>query len=353
MFCAAGWPKRKQTNMPAPETSSTKITGPQKAAILLVALGDKISGEVMKQLNDEEAKAVGKAIARLEKITPGQTESVLEEFCQLTKQNAGRGGFDYAKRVLSNAFGPEGAKRIADHLPRIEARFNKNMESLQKADPNQLSRFIENEHPQTIALILSHLSPSQAASLLANLPAPLRADVTLRIAQLDRVSPDVVARISIVISEKLKTLGEVKMELRGGPRSVAEILNRMEGSMSDEILSAMQDEQPLVDAIRHFMFTFDDLLLIDSAAMKEVVGKIDRKLLVVALKGTSDQMKSQFLQCMSMRGAEMLKEDMEAAGPVRIRDVETAQQQILAVVRQLESEGTLSLKGGGGAEYVV
>jgi flagellar motor switch protein FliG len=339
--------------MPSTENGSTKITGPQKAAILLVALGDKISGEVMKQLNDEEAKAVSKAIARLEKVTPSQTESVLEEFCNLTRQNGGLGGFDYAKRVLANAFGPEGAKRIADHLPRVGARFNKNMESLQKADPNQLSRFIAGEHPQTIALILSHLSPSQAASLLANLPMPLRSDVTLRIAQLDRVSPDVVARISIVISEKLKTLGEVKMELRGGPRSVAEILNRMEGTMSDEILSNIQDEQPLVDAIRHFMFTFDDLLLIDSMAMKEVVGKIDRKLLVVALKGTSDQLKNQFLQCMSSRGAEMLKEDMEAAGPVRIRDVEGAQQQILAVVRQLESEGTLSLKGGGGSEYVV
>jgi flagellar motor switch protein FliG len=339
--------------MPQTESTSIKITGTQKAAILLVALGDKVSGEVMKQLNDEEAKAISKAIARLDKVTPSQTESVLEEFCQLVGQNGGRGGFDYAKRVLSNAFGPEGAKRIADHLPRIGARFNKNFESLQKADPGQLSRFIENEHPQTIALILSHLSAAQAASLLASLPVALRSDVTLRIAQLDRVSPDVVARISIVISEKLKTLGDVKMELHGGPRSVAEILNRMESAMSDEILASLGDEQPLVDAIRHYMFTFDDLLLIDNMAMKEVVGKIDRKLLVVALKGTSDQMKNQFLQCMSQRGAEMLREDMEAAGPVRIRDVEAAQQQILAVVRQLETEGTLSLKGGGGAEYVV
>lgn len=338
--------------MAATENTSTKISGAQKAAILLVALGDKLGGEVMKQFNDEEAKAVSKAIARLEKVTPSQAEAVLEEFCELAGQNGGRGGFDYAKRVLSNAFGPEGAKRIAEHLPRLGARFNKNFESLQKADPGQLGRFIEGEHPQTIALILSHLSASQAASLLATLPAPLRSDVTLRIAQLDRVSPDVVARISIIISEKLKTLGEVRMELHGGPRSVAEILNRMETAMSDEILSNM-DEQPLVDAIRHYMFTFDDLLLIDSMAMKEVVGKIDRKLLVVALKGTSDQMKNQFLQCMSMRGAEMLREDMEAAGPVRIRDVEAAQQQILAVVRQLESEGTLSLKGGGGSEYVV
>jgi flagellar motor switch protein FliG len=331
----------------------SKIPGAQKAAILLVALGDKISGVVIKQLNDEEVKAVTKAIARLDKVTPTQTETVLEEFCQIAGQSGGRGGVDYAKRVLSNAFGPEGAKRIADHLPRTEVRMTKNLESLQKADPGQLSRFIENEHPQTIALILSHLSASQAAALLATLPMPLRSDVTLRIAQLDRVSPDVVARISIVVSEKLRNLGDVRMELHGGPRSVAEILNRMENALSDEILSSLEDEQLLVDAIRHFMFTFDDLLLIDNMAMKEVVGKIDRKLLVVALKGTSDQMKNQFLQCMSQRGAEMLREDMEAAGPVRIRDVEAAQQQILAVVRQLESEGTLNLKGGAGAEYVV
>jgi flagellar motor switch protein FliG len=339
--------------MPVTESTSTKISGPQKAAILLVALGDKIGGELMKQLNDEEVKAVSKAIARLEKVTPSQTESVLEEFCQMAGTNGARGGFEYAKRVLANAFGPEGAKRIAEHLPKTGGRINKSLESLQKADPTQLSRFIGGEHPQTIALILSYLSASQSASLLANLPMPLRSDVTLRIAQLDRVSPDVVARVSVVISEKLRTLGEVKMELHGGPKSVAEILNRMDATMSDEILASMQDEQPLVDAIRHFMFTFDDLLLIDTMAMKEVVAKIDRKLLVVALKGTSDQMKSQFLQCMSQRGAEMLRDDMEAAGPVRIRDVEGAQQQILEVVRQLESEGVLSLKGGGGSDYVV
>ena len=333
---------------------SNKVTGPQKAAILLVALGDKIGGALMKQLNDDEVKTVTKAIARLEKVTPSQTEAVLEEFCQMTGQDGGfRGGFDFAKRVLASAFGPEGAKRIAEHLPRMDMRNNKNLAALQKADPNQLTRFIENEHPQTIALILSHLSPAQAASLLANLPMPLRSDVALRIAQLDRVSPDVVARISVVIGEKLKALGELKTELHGGPRSLAEILNRMEGSMSDEILSGMEEEQTLVDAIRHFMFTFDDLLLIDSMAMKEVVAKVDRKLLVVALKGTSDQLKNQFLQCMSQRGAEMLREDMEAAGPVRIKDVEAAQQQILAVVRQLESEGALSLKGGGGSDYVT
>jgi flagellar motor switch protein FliG len=334
------------------ENTSTKIAGPQKAAILLVALGERLGGELLKQLNDEEVKAVSKAIARLDKVTPNQTESVLEEFCQAAS-GGGRGGFDTAKRMLANAFGPEGAKRIAEHLPKSGNHSNKNIESLQKADPLQLSRFIEGEHPQTIALILSHLSSAQAASLLANLAPALRSDVTLRIAQLDRVSPDVVARVSVVISEKLKTIGQLRVEPQGGPRSAAEILNRLDAAISEEILTGMRDEQPLVDVIRHFMFTFEDLLLLDANAMKELVAKIDRKLLVIALKGTSEQLKNHFLQCMSQRGAEMLREDMEAAGPVRIKDVETAQQQILAVVQQLESDGVLSLKGGGGDQYVV
>jgi flagellar motor switch protein FliG len=334
------------------EHGNGKISGPQKAAILLVALGDKLGGELLKQLNDEEVKAVSKAIARMDKVTPNQTESVLEEFCQAAG-SGGQGGFDTAKRMLANAFGPEGAKRIAEHLPKSGAHSHKSIESLQRADPQQLSRFIESEHPQTIALILSHLSSSQAASLLANLPPALRSDVVLRIAQLDRVSPDVIARVSIVITEKLRTLGELRMEAQGGPRSAAEILNRMESALSEEVLTTIKDEQPLVDAIRHFMFTFEDLLLIDGNGMKEIVAKIDRKLLTIALKGTNDQLKNHFLQCMSQRGGEMLREDMDAAGPVRIRDVEAAQQQILAVVQQLESDGILSLKGGGGDQYVV
>ena len=339
--------------MAAQDNSTSKISGSQKAAILLVALGERVGGEILKQLSDDEVKAVSKAIARLEKVTPNQTEAVLEEFSQSVSQKGGRGGFDYAKRMLANAFGPEGAKRIAEHLPKGGARVSKSIESLQKVDPVQLSRFMEGEHPQTIALILVHLSPAQAALLLANLAPEVRSDVVLRMAQLDRVSPDIVARVSVVITEKMRSFGELKTEAQGGPRSVAEILNRMDSAVSDEILTGIQDEQPLLDAIRHYMFTFDDLLLIDSMAMKEVVAKIDRKLLVVALKGTSDQLKNHFLQCMSQRGGDMLREDMEAAGPVRIRDVEAAQQQILAVVQQLESQGVISLKGGGSDQYVV
>ena len=340
----------------ATTAASPALTKIQKAAILMVSIGEQASAEVMKRLSEDEVKALSKAIARLETVSPEQAQAVMEEFYQAARATAGagRGGFEFATKVLTYAFGSEGAKKIADELPKTSHQARR-LESLQKADPDQLSRFVEREHPQTIALILAHLMPAQASSLLASLPEELRADVAVRMAELDRVSPEVVHRISVVVSEKLSTVGEMKSECYGGPRAIAEILNRMDGAISEAILEGIQDRQPLVDAIRHYMFVFDDLLLIDARAMKEVVARIDRKLLTTALKGTSDDLKKHFLQCMSGRAADMLREDMEALGPVRIKEVEAAQQEILAAVRVMESEGVLSLKGGAGGqeEYVV
>ena len=340
----------------ATTAASPALSKIQKAAILMVSIGEQASAEVMKRLGEDEVKALSKAIARLETVPAEQAHAVMEEFYQAARSmtGAGRGGFEFATKVLTYAFGSEGAKKIAEELPKTSQQARK-LEALQKADPDQLSRFIEREHPQTIALILAHLMPAQASSLLAGLPEELRADVAVRLAELDRVSPDVVHRISVVVSERLSSVGEMKSECYGGPRAIAEILNRMDGAVSEAILEGIQDRQPLVDAIRHYMFVFDDLLLIDSRAMKEVVARIDRKLLTTALKGTSDELKKHFLQCMSGRAADMLREDMEALGPVRIKEVEAAQQEILAAVRVMESEGVLSLKGGAGGqeEYVV
>ena len=340
----------RQPIMNLMESSPGKISGRNKAAILLVALGEKLGGEVLTRLNDEEVKDVSKAIAALQQVHPIQTESVLEEFSLAVSHSTPRGGADIAKRMLVTAFGPVAAQHIAEHLPVPPSQ---GAGSLERVDPLQLSRFLETEHPQTIALILSHLAPDRAASLLASLGAELKREVVLRIAQLDRVSPDVVSRIYAVISEKLKSLGEMRTEARGGPRSAAEILNRMESAASEEILGSMgNDEQSLADVIRNFMFTFEDIVLLDANAMKEVVAKVDRKLLTVALKGTSEPLMNHFLQCMSQRGGEMLKEDMEATGPVKIRDVEAAQKQVLAVIHQLEADGAISLRGGGADQYV-
>ena len=225
---------------------------------------------------------------------------------------------------------------------------------LQKADPQQLARFIHSEHPQTIALVLSHLNPSQAAALLFSLPSEMRADVALRMASLDQISPEIISKIASIIGGKLKSLGEVSREAYGGVRAVAEMFNRLDSNTSKEILDKIETADPnLVANIRHLMFVFEDLLLIGQEGMKEVLAKIDRKLLTMALKGTSDKLRDHFTAAMSQRGAEMLREDMEALGPIKIKEVESSQQQIIAVVRQLESEGVISLKGTVGEQYVV
>src|SRR5438309_1830560 len=328
----------------------------RKAAILLVALGEGTSAQLMQQLNEEEVQKVSREITKLTAITAEQAESVLEEFHHIA--NAGdyvaRGGIDYARKLLQRAFEPDHAKRLLDRLTKALGADAASFDAIQKADPQQLAKFIHNEHPQTIALVLSHLNYTQAAALLTSLPASMRADVSQRMASLDQISPDIIHKIAGVIGQKLKALGEFSRESYGGVRAVAEILNRLDSASSREILEHIeQQDTNLAETIRHLMFVFEDLLLIDPLGLKEVLGKVDRKILTVALKGTSEQLRNHILSCMSQRGADMLREDMESLGPVKIKEVESAQQQIIAVVRQLESEGVVSLKGAVGEQYVV
>src|SRR5579871_6877298 len=332
------------------------IPGLRKAAILVIMMGDQIGGEILKQLDEEEVQAIGREVARVSAISNEQSEAVLEEFYQMTVAHdyVIKGGIDYARKVLMNAFGPEHAQRILDRLVKALGAEAASFDTLQKADPQQLAKFIHNEHPQTIALVLSHLNPSQAAALLISLPPELRGDVALRMANLDQISPEIISKIAGIIGQKLKALGELSRESYGGVRAVSEMFNRLDSSTSKEVLDVIEQTDPnLVETIRHLMFVFEDLLLLGPEAVKEVLAKVDRKILTVALKGTSDQLKTHFLDQMSQRGSEMLREDMDALGPIKIKEVEAAQQQIIAVVRQLESEGVISLKGTTGEQYVV
>ena len=336
--------------------ANASLPGIRKAAILMVILGEQISAEILKQMDEEEVQTIGREVARVVSISNDQAEDILEEFYQMSvaREYVLKGGIDYAKKMLLNAFGPEHAKKMVDRLVKTLGSEHASFDTLQKADPQQLAKFIHNEHPQTIALILSHLNASQAAGLLTSLPTELRADVALRMASLDQISPEIISKIAAIIGQKLKALGELSRESYGGVRAVAEMFNRLDSATSKEILEVIEQNNPsLVETVRHLMFVFEDLLLLSTEAIKEVLAKVDRKILTVALKGTSDQLKNHFLQVMSQRGAEMLKEDMEALGPVKIKEVEAAQQQIIAVVRQLEAEGTISLKGTVGEQYVV
>src|SRR5215469_7747244 len=317
------------TNAQNPEI----LSGTRKAAVLLVLIGDGASAEIIKQLSDDEVQLVSREIARIRTITSEQAESILEEFYQMVvaKDFVVKGGIDYAKKVLMNAFGPEIAKKMLDRLVKALGNDVANLDILQKADPQQLAKFVHSEHPQTIALVLSHLNPSQAAALLASLPPGMRADVALRMASLDQISPEIVSKIANIIGQKLQALGEFSRQSYGGVRAVAEMFNRLDSVTSKEILEVIEERNgPLVETIRHLMFVFEDLLLIDQNGVKEILARIDRKILTVALKGTSEQLRNHFLEGMSTRGAEMLKEDMETMGPIRVRDVEAAQQQIIA-----------------------
>jgi len=337
-------------------SDASQLPGIRKAAILMVMIGDEASSTILRQMDEDEIQLISREIARVQTLTSEEAEGVLEEFYQMSvaRDYVSKGGIDYARKVLIGAFGPESAKKMLDRLMKTLGNETLSFDALQKTDPQQLAKFIHNEHPQTIALVLSHLNPSQAAGLLSSLPLELRSDVAMRMANLDEISPEIISKIAVVIGTKLKSLGELSREAYGGVHAVAEMFNRLDSNTSKDILQNIeQQDANLVETIRHLMFVFEDLLLLDISAVKEVLAKVDRKILTMALKGTSDQMKNHMLAAMSQRGAEMLREDMDALGPIKIKEVEASQQQIISVVRQLESEGVISLKGTTGEQYVV
>jgi flagellar motor switch protein FliG len=336
--------------------AEAELTGLRKAAMLLIVLGEQSAAAVLPHLSEDEVGKVSREVAKITAISSEQAEAVLQQFHHLSTAGdyVARGGVEYAKKVLQRAFNPDQAKRFLDRLAKALGAEAMSFDAIEKADPQQLAKFIHNEHPQTVALVLSHLNATQAAALLTSLPTSLRSDVAQRMASLDQISPEIIYKIAGVIGQKLKALGEFSRESYGGVRAVAEMLNRLDSATSREILDSIEQQDPnLGETIRHLMFVFEDLLLIDQIGLKEVLTKVDRKVLTVALKGTSDQLRNHILACMSQRGGEMLKEDMDALGPIKIKDVEASQQQIISVIRQLESDGVLSLKGAVGEQYVV
>src|SRR5579862_2724133 len=335
-------------------SETDQISGVRKAAILMVMIGDEASSSILRELDPEEVEEISREIARVQSLTPEEAEGVLEQFYQMTVAHdyVIRGGVDYARKVLVTAFGSEQAQRMLDRLMKTLGNESLSFDALQKTDPQQLSKFIHAEHPQTIALILSHLNPSQGAGLLSSLPQEMRSDVAMRMASLDQISPDIISKIANVIGLKLKALGEMSRESYGGVHAVAEMFNRLDSNATKDIIQNIETANSgLAETIRHLMFVFEDLLLLDVNSIKEVLAKVDRKILSMALKGTSEKMKVHLLQAMSQRGADMLREDMDAMGPIKIKEVEAAQQQIIVVVRQLESEGVVSLKGATGEQY--
>ncbi|HET9269029.1 MAG TPA: flagellar motor switch protein FliG [Vicinamibacterales bacterium] len=333
----------------------TTMSGLRKAAIVALMIGEDASASIFKHLSEDEIETLLSEMAALGRISSKMGEQVLEEFHQtaVAAEHVARGDIEFAKRVLIKSFGPDTARRMIDRVMRA-FQSNAGFASLERADPQQLSKFILGEHPQTIALILAHLQPANAAQLATLLPEELRVEVLTRMASLEDISPDVVSRISSVIEVRLKALGGPSREQHGGVRAVAELFNRLERTVSTPVLEAIEEARPeLAVSIRNLMFVFDDLLHVDDNGMREIIQRADKKGLTVALKGASDEIRQRFFGNMSKRAGEMLREEMEVLGAVRLRDVEKAQQEVVAIARKLEEEGLISTGAAAGEAYVV
>jgi flagellar motor switch protein FliG len=335
-------------------TEISEIGGARKAAILLTLLGEDSAATVFRHLNEEDMQRVAEEVAGLGPISVGLTLQVFEEYLRMTQAQDYliQGGYDLARRLLVKAVGDTEADIILQRLSKT--RELNPVESLQRADPQKLAKFLEGEHPQTIALILGQLGDRQASALLMNLPTDTRADAVKRLANLRRFSPEMAEKVSKILSQRLKAVGENGKRAYSGFQSVADIMNCIDTTVAQEILEGIENEEPtLAISIRDLMFTFEDLLQVGESQIRELTGSIDKKTLATALKGTNEDLKNHFFRTMSSRAVEMLKEDMDSLGPIRSKSVIKAQTEIVVIARQLESEGKIVLKGEANDEYIV
>jgi flagellar motor switch protein FliG len=332
----------------------SRLSGLRKAAILLTVLGEESAATVFRDLNPADLQRVADEVANLGTIPVELSIQVIEEYQRMTQAQdyLVQGGYELARRLLIKAFGDAEAEGILQRL--TKARDLKPVESLQRADPQMLARFLEAEHPQTIALILGQLGDRQASALLMSLPNDIRAEAVKRLANLRRFSPEMAEKVSLALSQRLKSVGEQGKRTYSGFQSAADIMNCIDTTVAQEILENIENVEPtLAISIRDLMFTFEDLLQVGESHIRELTSAIDKRTLAMALKGTNEELKNHFFRTMSSRAVEMLKEDMESLGPVRSRDVIKAQTEIVAIARQLEAEGKIVLKGEANEEFLV
>jgi flagellar motor switch protein FliG len=336
------------------KANESKHSGLQKAAILMISLGPERSAGVFKHLKEEEIEELTLEIANTRSVTPQAKEEVLNEFYEvcLAQQYIAEGGINYAKELLEKALGKEKAKEV---IGKLTASLQvKPFEFVRKTEPSQLLNFIQDEHPQTIALILSYLSANQAAMIVSALPPEKQADVVKRIAEMDRTSPDVIREVEKVLESKLSNLVNQDFTIVGGVDAVVEILNAVDRGTEKHITATLEIEAPeLADEIRKKMFVFEDILQLDDRAIQRVLRDVDNNDLGIALKAANEQVQAAIFNNLSKRLGVMIKEDMEFMGPVRMKDVEEAQQKIVNVIRKLEDAGEIVIARGGGDEIVV
>ena len=334
--------------------STEEYNGVQKAAILLIALGPEKSAAIFKHLKEDEIEELTLEIANTRSVSPQTKEDILNEFYQvcLAQQYIAEGGIGYAKDLLEKALGNEKAQEVISKLTAsLQVR---PFEFVRKTDPSQVLNFIQDEHPQTIAMILSYLSSGQAAMILGALTPEKQADVAKRIAMMDRTSPDVIKEVERVLERKLSSLMNQDYTIVGGVDAIVGILNTVDRGTEKHIMESLEIEEPeLADEIRKKMFVFEDILLLDDRAIQRVLRDVDNNDLAVALKGANEEVQGVIFKNLSKRLAAMIKEDMEYMGPVRMKDVEEAQQKIVSIIRKLEDSGEIIISRGGGDEIIV
>lgn len=331
-----------------------KLTGRQKAAILLISMGPDVSAQIYKHLTEEEIEKLTLEISSVKKVESDQKEQVLDQFQQiaLAQDYISQGGVNYAKTVLEKALGGDEATNIINRLTSsLQVR---PFDFARKAEPSQVLNFIQNEHPQTIALVLSYLDPEQAGQILSELPQDVQADIAKRIAVMDSTSPDIINQVEQILERKLSATVTQDYTQTGGIQAVVEVLNGVDRSTERTILDALEIQDPeLAEEIKKRMFVFEDIVILDNRAIQRVIREVENDDLRLSLKVASDEVKEVVFSNMSNRMAETFKEEMEFMGPVRLKDVEESQSRIVSVIRRLEEVGEIIIARGGGDDIIV
>lgn len=330
------------------------LNGRQKAAVFLVTLGSEISAEIFKHLREDEIEALTFEIARLETVDPEMRDAVLLEFRDLmmAQEFITTGGIDYARELLEKSLGNQKAVDIINRL--TSSLQTRPFDFIRRTDPAHLLNFIQQEHPQTIALILAYLEPQKASIILSQLPGEIQSDVAKRIATMDRTSPDVLREVERVLEKKLSTLSSEDYTAAGGVDSIVDILNMVDRSTERQIIETLEEDDPeLAEEIKKRMFVFEDIVMLDDKAIQKVLREVDTQELSKALKSVDSEVQDKIFRNMSKRAASLLKEDMEFMGPTRRKDVEEAQQKIVAVIRKLEEAGEVVIARSGEEDVLV
>ena len=328
-----------------------ELSGLEKTAVLFMVLGEESGAALLRSLPREFVPKVVSAVSEIGTVRREDAATVIREAMAMAREREGelRSSPEYVRRVLESAFGTD----LESVMPVNADRRPSAIAALDRADSKRLSRLLQNEHPQVVALMLANLKPTQAAGLLGTFPPDLRVAVAIRMARIEQIPTDLVATVAGDFERRMGTPTEAPAERYRGTRAVADLINQMDPSLTEETLEGIgQRDVELANEVRDLLFVFEDLIHLDSKAIREIVSRLDRRVLTVALKGTTDRLRNHILSTMSQRGGAMLREDMEAMGPVKIKDVMAAQKEVLALMRTLEAEGVVSTRGAGEQQYV-